>query len=62
MTLLEKYNLMLDALKAVQADIGGADVLFDPNPQWEGEQARYDKAQEALYLVDEAIQIVNGQK
>lgn len=59
-TLLEKYNTMLDALKAVQEHISGADVLFDPNPQWEGEQARYDKAQEALCLVEEAIRIAEG--
>lgn len=55
MTLLEKYNLMVDALKAVQEHITGADVLFDPNPQWEGEQERYDKAQDALCLVDQAL-------
>ena len=58
MTLLEKYNLMLDALKAVHDNIICADVLFDPNPQWEGEQKRYDDAQEALALVDQAIRKV----
>ena len=51
---------LLEALKAVQEHITGADVLFDPNPQWEGEQARYDKAQEALCLVDQAIAKAEG--
>ena len=51
---------MYEALKAIQEKISGADVLFDPNPQWEGEQARYDAAQEALFLVDQALAQAEG--
>jgi len=51
---------MYEALKAIQEKISGADVLFDPNPQWEGDQARYDAAQEALFSVDQALAQAEG--
>lgn len=46
---------MYQALQAVRSHLIDADVLFDPNPQWEGEQARYDRAQAALCLVDRVL-------
>ncbi len=60
MTLLEKYNGMLEALQAVQHDIGNADVLFDPNPQRDGEQERYDRAVAALQQVNQALLNANS--
>ena len=46
---------LVAAVEAVEQKIVGCDVLFDPNPTAEGEQERYDRAQEALYLVGRAI-------
>lgn len=46
---------LVEAVEAIEAHIIGADVLFDPNPRAEGEQERYDKAHDALYLVGRAV-------
>ena len=59
--LVNRFNLhdeLVTACEAVECEISGSDVLFDP--QEEGEQERLDRAHQALYKVTTILRKVNN--
>ena len=58
LTLLEKYNLILDTLQGVYDHVYDEDVLFDPGLHNEGEQRRHKRARQALEKVRETLKAI----